>query len=85
MLYIKYTLQESISLKREGAGKKYVQKKHSRRRTTLPHTVEQYHRREASYRSCSGWGDVSFKPAIDTGGKYGIEGEEIFLFSDLLL
>ena len=29
-------------------------------------------------------GDVSFKPAIDTGKKYGIEGEKIFLFSDLL-
>lgn len=28
--------------------------------------------------------DVSFKVAIDSGGKYGIEGEKIFLFSDLL-
>lgn len=29
-------------------------------------------------------GDVSFKVAIESGGKYGIEGEKIFLFSDLL-
>ena len=29
--------------------------KKSRRRTTLPHSVVQYHRREAPYRSCSGW------------------------------
>ena len=29
--------------------------KKSRRRTTLPHSNVQYHRREASYRSCSGW------------------------------
>lgn len=29
--------------------------KKSRHRTTLPHSVVQYHRREASYRSCSGW------------------------------
>lgn len=32
-----------------------VKKKKSRHRTTLPHSVVQYHRREASYRSCSGW------------------------------
>ena len=38
-------------LLQEGKG----QKKKSRRRTTLPHSVVQYHRREASYRSCSGW------------------------------
>ena len=31
-----------------------VQKK-SRHRTTLPHSVVQYHRRGAPYRSCSGW------------------------------
>ena len=30
-------------------------RKKSRHRTTLPHSVVQYHRREASYRSCSGW------------------------------
>ena len=30
-------------------------KKKSRHRTTLPHSYVQYHRREASYRSCSGW------------------------------
>ena len=36
------------------AYQKFKQKK-SRRRTTLPHSNVQYHRREAPYRSCSGW------------------------------
>lgn len=32
-----------------------IWQKKSRHRTTLPHSSVQYHRREASYRSCSGW------------------------------
>ena len=45
------------------------QKKKSRRRTTLPHSVVQYHRREASYRSCSGW-EREFQACYEHREKY---------------
>lgn len=44
-------IQKDLELGKREQGRE----KKSRHRTTLPHSVVQYHRREASYRSCSGW------------------------------